>query len=252
MMVFLQEQMKKSLLAIDTSTSMMTIALLSGKQLMGQSSQSVERDHSNKLLPAIEKLLTSLDVNLSALDGIAVGLGPGSYTGVRIGVTAAKTFAWSMNIPIIGVSSLAALAYGTRQMDNKKTTWYVPMLDARRNQVYTGLYSLRDSTWSRLAKDQITLLNDWLDWIVEKCQQTPTEDQPDEIICIIEGFESLKLDKIFKSLRNVKILDHKMHALDIGLLAQQRFMLGEHDEVHSLIPNYAQLAEAETNLLSKR
>lgn len=254
MMEFVEKQRVKKVLAMDTSTSIMTIAILDGIQLLGQSSQSVERDHSNKLLPAIELLLTSLDETLSTLDGIAVGQGPGSYTGVRIGVTAAKTFAWSMDIPIIGVSSLAALAYGTRKIHNKRTTWYLPMLDARRNQVYTGLYSYsfrETSSWSVLAEDRILLLDSWLDIIVDKYQQTPIEDQPDEIICIIEGFETSKLDKLFNSLGNVKLVDHKMEALDIGLLAQHRFMLGERDEVHSLIPNYTQLSEAETNLLAK-
>ena len=100
------------MLALDTATSSMTIAVLEDGQLIQQSSSNVERNHSLHLMPHIQKLLADLDMKAKDLKAVAVGRGPGSYTGVRIGVTAAKTFAWALGLDLIGVSSLEAMALG--------------------------------------------------------------------------------------------------------------------------------------------
>jgi len=98
------------LLALDTSTSNMTIALAKDGRLLSENDTEAVRNHSVQLLPNVQQLLREAGVSPKELAAVAVGHGPGSYTGVRIGVTAAKTLAWSLGIPLYGVSSLQALA----------------------------------------------------------------------------------------------------------------------------------------------
>jgi len=140
------------LLAIDTSSSSMTVALLAGDRLIAERRSHAERDHSIRLLPLVEEMLESLGMKPAELTAIAAGVGPGSYTGVRIGVTVAKTMAWAQGLPVAGVSSLAALALGALLPDGEQPAavdvasaegapiWIVPLFGARRGQAYTALF----------------------------------------------------------------------------------------------------------------
>ncbi|WP_438434589.1 tRNA (adenosine(37)-N6)-threonylcarbamoyltransferase complex dimerization subunit type 1 TsaB [Gorillibacterium sp. sgz500922] len=143
------------LLALDTSSSSMTAALLTDRRLAAEQRIHAERDHSIRLLPLIEEMLEKAGVKPSGLTAIATGVGPGSYTGVRIGVTVAKTMAWARSLPVVGVSSLAALALGTLLPDGEQPAevpapqagegplWVVPLINARRGQAYTALFRVR-------------------------------------------------------------------------------------------------------------
>ncbi|MCD1259558.1 tRNA (adenosine(37)-N6)-threonylcarbamoyltransferase complex dimerization subunit type 1 TsaB [Paenibacillus athensensis] len=104
-------------LALDTSTASLTIAVLEQGRVLGELNTVAERNHSIGLLPNIRQLLGELGLKPRDLEAVAVGQGPGSYTGVRIGVSTAKTFAWALGIPLLGVSSLEALAYGAALAD---------------------------------------------------------------------------------------------------------------------------------------
>ncbi|MDB5084505.1 MAG: tsaB [Bacilli bacterium] len=119
-------------LAIDTSNYALSVAIGDDQSCLGEASTFVDRNHSNKLMPLIESFLAQLEISPADLTGIIVGKGPGSYTGVRIGVTAAKTLAWALKIPLTGVSSLLAMAY-TAAWPGFITC---PLIDARRRQVY--------------------------------------------------------------------------------------------------------------------
>ncbi len=99
------------ILAMDTSNQVLSVALLDDKQLIGEITTNIAKNHSVRLMPAVEKLMKDVNVKPSELDRIIVAKGPGSYTGVRIGLATAKTMAWALDIPVIGVSSLEALAY---------------------------------------------------------------------------------------------------------------------------------------------
>ena len=97
-----EEHMQRlNLLGIDTSTAAMTAALLTAEGTLASIRSDAERNHSIKLVPAVDELLNAHGWTEATLDGIAVGIGPGSYTGVRIAVTAAKTMAWAWDKPII-------------------------------------------------------------------------------------------------------------------------------------------------------
>lgn len=146
-------------LAIDTSNQVMGVAVSDGDTVLGEFVTNLKKNHSVRLMPAIDILLQEVHMQPSDLDRIAVAAGPGSYTGVRIGVSVAKTMAWSLNIPLVGISSLEALA-----MNGCRFSGYlVPLFDGRRGQVYTGLYQGHHGSLTLLEQERIMLLTDWLD-----------------------------------------------------------------------------------------
>jgi tRNA threonylcarbamoyladenosine biosynthesis protein TsaB len=111
---------RKRLLALDTSTAVLGVAVTEDGKLLHEINASGERNHSVHLLPIIEQDLQASGTDASMLSGVAVGVGPGSYTGTRIAVTAAKTLAWAWKVPVAGISSLHALAWGGYAAVQKK------------------------------------------------------------------------------------------------------------------------------------
>ncbi|MCR8643582.1 tRNA (adenosine(37)-N6)-threonylcarbamoyltransferase complex dimerization subunit type 1 TsaB [Paenibacillus sp. N1-5-1-14] len=109
-----QQQIQQDgyLLAMDTSTATIAIALYRGGVMMAEQAALAARDHSRHLLPLVQSMLEKQNMKIKDLSAIGIGVGPGSYTGVRIGITAAKTFAWAQQIPVFGISSLEVLAFG--------------------------------------------------------------------------------------------------------------------------------------------
>ncbi|WP_127507141.1 tRNA (adenosine(37)-N6)-threonylcarbamoyltransferase complex dimerization subunit type 1 TsaB [Paenibacillus humicus] len=99
-------------LALDTSTAVLAAALTRGGEVLASVQSPAERNHSAHVVPAVQKLLADAGISPGQLDGIAAGIGPGSYTGVRIAASVAKTLAWAWKLPIVGVSTLEALAVG--------------------------------------------------------------------------------------------------------------------------------------------
>jgi tRNA threonylcarbamoyladenosine biosynthesis protein TsaB len=231
-------------LAMDTSTTTLTVALMDGTTLLAEHSDRAERNHSIRLVPAIEDLLRTANVSKQELSAIAVGHGPGSYTGVRIAATVAKTFAWSLGIPLVGVSSLAALALSAAlESSDEHADWYVPVMDARRGQAYTGLYERVTTAdgitlMKELEADANRLAEPWFQAI-----------QTDKTWCVVG-----ETDAFGKALQETKAANHyvEMRAYAVGLLAIDRFNRGEQDDVHTFVPNYTQLAEAEVKWLANQ
>ena len=121
-------------LAFDTSSKALSLAILEDKQVLAETTINIKKNHSITLMPAIDFLMASLDWTPKDLDRIVVAEGPGSYTGLRIAVATAKTLAHTLNIELIGMSSLLSLV--PRQQEGL----LVPLMDARRNNVYAGFY----------------------------------------------------------------------------------------------------------------
>ncbi len=137
------------ILALDTATSSCTVAVTSGETVLAELSLQVPRAHSTRLMPLIGQAITESGLAKQELDGIAVGIGPGSFTGLRIGLATAKGLAFGLEKPVVGVSSLLATAYGT----GAQIGLVVPMFDAKREQVFTAVYAAGDrdpSTWVEL------------------------------------------------------------------------------------------------------
>ncbi|SHJ67452.1 tRNA (adenosine(37)-N6)-threonylcarbamoyltransferase complex dimerization subunit type 1 TsaB [Paramaledivibacter caminithermalis] len=125
-----------NILAIDTSSIVATVAVMDRKKLLGEYTINSPMTHSQKLMPIIDELLSTLELSMEDIELIAVSRGPGSFTGIRIGIATVKGLAHGWNIPVIGVSSLEGLAYNITYSKEL----ICPIMDARRNQVYTGVY----------------------------------------------------------------------------------------------------------------
>lgn len=147
--------MKQSLkrLVIDSATSYLFIGLYEGVTLIEDFYEEGHNDHSVKLMDQLENLLVRHGLKAKALDEIIVGIGPGSYTGLRIGVVVAKMLAFSLNVPIYTVSSLAMLA-----SNQTKEGLILPWIDARREHAFLGLYKLKNNKLRLIKQEQYTHL----------------------------------------------------------------------------------------------
>jgi len=145
------------ILALESSAKPASAAVFSDDgRLLGQYYQNSKLTHSKTLLPMVEALLKNLDITISDIGIVAVSRGPGSFTGVRIGVSTAKGLAWGAGIPVCGVSTLEAMAYQTPEQD----VIVCPVMDARRSQVYNALFEWRNGKPARLCGDRAISLED--------------------------------------------------------------------------------------------
>ena len=145
-MIVHQSRTMPVILHLDTSTQVCTVALSTDGKLLGIRENDDERTHSRKLSVYIQELFKENGLHAGALDAVAVGLGPGSYTGLRIGVSTAKGLAYGSGLPVIGIGTLDILLQGALQNDEVKnllrrypSALLCPMIDARRMEVYTCL-----------------------------------------------------------------------------------------------------------------
>ncbi|WP_458414992.1 tRNA (adenosine(37)-N6)-threonylcarbamoyltransferase complex dimerization subunit type 1 TsaB [Schinkia sp. CFF1] len=222
-------------LAIDTSNQVMGIAVSDGTKVLGEYITNLNKNHSVRVMPAIHDLMNEVGIAPKQLERIIVAHGPGSYTGVRIGVTIAKTLAWTLNIPIVGVSSLEVLARNGQLFNGVVS----PLFDARRGQVYTGLYGLKDGEFQSIKDDQIILLKDWA---------SELKQQHEKVLFV--GNDVPLHEAVLKD-----VLEDQAVIASPALFnprPSELAMIGlnkEPEEVHRFVPNYIRLAEAEAKWL---
>ena len=137
------------ILAFETSAKAASVALLDKGILLGETYQNTGLTHSQTLLPMAEQLLQNCGRTPEDVTAVAVAAGPGSFTGVRIGVAAAKGFAWGRELPCYGVSTLEAMAVTLGVWDG----YVVPAMDARRNQTYTAIFAAEQGSLTRILED---------------------------------------------------------------------------------------------------
>ncbi|MEU1535141.1 tRNA (adenosine(37)-N6)-threonylcarbamoyltransferase complex dimerization subunit type 1 TsaB [Streptomyces fagopyri] len=137
------------LLALDTATPAVTVALHDGTSVIASSSQVDARRHGELLLPAVDRVLTEAGLRLDAVTGIVVGVGPGPYTGLRVGLMTADTFGLALGVPVHGLCTLDGLAYAA-DLDGP----FVVATDARRKEVYWARYADSRTRVSEPAVDR--------------------------------------------------------------------------------------------------
>lgn len=272
-------------LALDTSTSSMALALLHGLKTAAHMESQAERNHSLKLVPAIQSMLQEQGWNNRDVSLLAVGIGPGSYTGVRISVTAAKTIAWAWDKPIVGVSSLHALAlsgletarehFSSESALNIGQDWVYPLIDARRGQVYTARFGTGTTTGAveveagaygqaaetnaqlgyRVHEDSIRLFSQVAEEVTCALgtENAETTDIPERVWFVGEIEPHMEriaaLQQQFGD--RIQALSCSMKAHWIGRIGLEAFHQGQIGDIHRLEPNYTQLTEAEAKLLAK-
>ena len=226
------------ILAIDTSTASGSIALLEDDRLIAELTTCSQKTHAERLLPSIKGLLEGADARIEEIDCFAVTKGPGSFTGLRIGLSTVKGLAWSLHKPVIGVSTLEALAMNIPYADKP----ICPILDARKKEVYAGIYRCDGNRLERIMDDKAIKPAVLLENIKE-----PT-------IFIGSG-----IDVIFNSeprTPNPKLVFAPSHlwlirAVNIGLLAWKKFKGGEVDSPEAVGLNYLRPSEAELKVRLK-
>lgn len=156
------------ILGIDTSTTNGGVAIIeSNSGLIALYQLNTEITHSVRLLPAIEKILTDINFSLRDINGIAVSQGPGSFTGLRIGLMTAKILSLVNDVPLVGVPTLDALAYPFGYADSDLLI--CPILDALKGEVYTAIYRSKDGEIVKISDYQIISIDSLLSQITQKC-----------------------------------------------------------------------------------
>lgn len=236
------------ILAIDTSASSESIALLEDDQLLAELTTCTQKTHAEKLLPSIKNLIDNSGITIEDIDGFALAVGPGSFTGLRIGLSTIKGLVWSLNKKIAGVSTLEALAMNIPYSDKP----VCPLLDARKKEVYAGIYKLAPAGFKR-----------GFDGNLPVCIMPDTAIKPDLLLEKIKEPTIFLGDgiKVYGNLIRDMLKDMAViapahlwpvKASNIGLLAWKKFKSGSIDSPENIRLNYLRPSEAELKMKQAR
>ena len=221
------------LLAVDTATASCGVALLDDGQLLAEAWYGMGATHSRHLMAMIQEVLGRCACTPSRIDGIAVTRGPGTFTGLRIGISTVKGLAAATGAPVVGVSSLAALAYPLALLSGP----VFPMIDARRGELYTACY--RRGVVDGTARVHAP---------VAVAAELPAD-------AVLVGSGALLYRDLFaERCPGVRFADagqHVIRAASVGLLALARFSRGETDAVATLVPDYIRASDAQVHHTGK-
>ena len=226
------------LLAVETATRYQSVALMDGTVLLAQKSQDNCSSHASSLIPAIQALLASRQCSFSVIEGLAVSAGPGSFTGLRVGLSTMVGFRTVTGLPLVTVPTLEAMAWSHRSSVHP----VCPILVARTNEVYWAQFQWKDGRVVRLLEDRVGTIRDMMDSI-----RQPT-------VFFGEGW--LRHQRvIMEALGDVAICgaSESMNpsAYHVGLASLDAFQNGKFAGSH-LSPHYVQRPEAEVQWDLKR
>ena len=220
-------------LGIDSSNTAATTAISTEEKIIAEFTLDNKMTHSEKLMCLIEKLLEETGLKISDIDVFAASLGPGSFTGLRIGVATVKAFAYAGEKKVIGVSSLEVLANNLNYFSGV----VAPILDARNNRVFGGIYY----NGKAIVDDATYELEDYLDTIEKNLNGR-------EIIFVGNGVNSYKdliVDRLGEKAQFASIKDNFSRASSVCELAIKRAQDGKFDDVINLTPEYLRDSQAE-------
>lgn len=226
-----------NILAMDTSTQVMGVSILKNNEIRTEIVTNIPKNHSVRLMPAIEQAMNLVGLEPKELDKIVTTIGPGSYTGIRIGLTTAKTMGWALNIPVVGVSSLEVMAYQGRFFEG----YICPFIDARRGMVFAGVYQ-----WKQ---NELHLVYEEKNISMEKVLNKLKEDGMP--VLFLSPDMKIHEGQIKEVLAEKAVIPEQPHQLIrpgfIGLAGSKK----DPASVHELTPNYLRLAEAEAKWLNR-
>ena len=223
-------------LAIDTSTMMATCAVLDEERLLGEFSLNQDMSHSENLIPMVKEIMDNLKLEISDIDLFAASIGPGSFTGLRIGIATVKSLAHVLDKPVVGISTLEGLAFNI-----VRSGIIVPMIDARRNRVYTAIYK-KDGQRLKSLLDPTTMD---IDELLELLDKEHTN------IVVNGNAASLYRDKIKDKLKDrvefAPISLNSPRAASIAELALIKKDEIEHN-YYNLVPIYLKESQAQQDI----
>lgn len=228
------------ILAFETSAKAASAALLEDGRLLGESYQNTGLTHSQTLMVMAENLMNQCGKTVADVTAVAVTAGPGSFTGVRIGVAAAKGFAWGREVPCYGVSTLEAMALSLGAYQG----YVCPVMDARRSQVYNALFYVNHGVLKRVADDRAIALE-------QLKQELASLTEP---VFLVGDGSILTYKTLSGDIPHLVLPpEHRMHqrADGVALLAAQKIAAGDPGDGAALNPNYLRLSQAERERLEK-
>ena len=228
------------ILAFETSAKAASVALLDDKKLLGESYQNTGLTHSQTLMLMAQDLLKSCGFSSHDVTHLAVAAGPGSFTGIRIGVAAAKGFAWGAELPCYGVSTLEAMAAQLGAWQG----YICPVMDARRSQVYNALFRVECGKCTRIRDDRAISLQDL---------GAELQNLMEPVFLVGDG-SNLCYNTLLESVPALVLpAEHRMHqrAAGVALVAREKILRGEAGNAGELTPNYLRLSQAERERLEK-
>ena len=222
------------ILAFETSAKAASVALTENGRLLGESYQNTGLTHSQTLMVMAEDLLKQCGKTVGDITAIAVAEGPGSFTGVRIGVAAAKGFAWGRQLPCYGISTLEAMALSLGAWEGR----ICACMDARRSQVYNAVFYVNQGKLERVSEDRAISLADL---------KTELEQLSGPIFLVGDGAELTHKTLSGDIPALVLPPEHRRHqrAVGVALLAEAKALAGETGDGNGLNPNYLRLSQAE-------
>lgn len=226
-------------LGIDTANSPLSVAVVKDGVVIAEEVMNIKLNHSIGAMPAIETILHKASIKPVELGAIAVSEGPGSYTGVRIGVTIAKTLAWTLQIPLVGVSSLQVLAANAALFQGAVCA----IIDARRQNVYAAAYA--NGATKALIPEGHYELQDLL---------TKAKELHEPVLFVgadVENFWATISDALGEMAIRAPFTFHLPRASEVIRLAQD-MPQPSIEETHSFVPTYRRIAEAEANWLKEQ
>ena len=228
------------ILAFETSAKAASVALMEGEKLLGESYQNTGLTHSQTLMPMAQDLLKSCGYTPQQVEAVAVAAGPGSFTGIRIGVAAAKGFAWGKELNCYGVSTLEAMALNLGVYDG----YVVPVMDARRSQVYTATFLAEQGKLTRLCEDRAISLE-------QLGNELKIFKKP---VFLVGDGSNLCYNTLSGTVSDLVLPpEHRMHqrAAGVALAAVKMIAAGIVGNGGSLTPNYLRLSQAERERMER-
>ncbi|MBQ7725857.1 MAG: tRNA (adenosine(37)-N6)-threonylcarbamoyltransferase complex dimerization subunit type 1 TsaB [Clostridia bacterium] len=232
------------ILALECSAAPASAAVLEDGKVLAFVYSHVKATHSHTLLPMAESALNAAMVSFDGIDALAVSNGPGSFTGIRIGISAVKGLAAPRNLPCVGVSTLLSMAYQLIGQD----AVICAVMDARRQQVYNALFEIRNGEICRLCEDRAVSCENLAE-NVKKVSQNGTKR------VIIVGDGTSVFVPYVKDLPGVSAAcerDRYQNAVAVGLAAEKALKNGETVSPAQLLPVYLRLPQAERELRRKK
>jgi len=216
-----------TILGIDTSTTIGSIGLLVNQEPIAEHTLDITQTHSSRLMPAIKTVLEWGNLNIRDIDAFAVATGPGSFTGIRIAVATAKSICYAIKKPILAISTLEAIAYNLRYVNQL----ICPILDARRDQVYTAIFQGgRDLI--RQTEDLCIPLAEFLNRL-DDIGKNP-------VVFAGNGLQRYS-ENIYRRLNKPVLASPTFHVprgINIAHLGAERFQSNNVDDYLSITPNY--------------
>ena len=220
-------------LAIDTSTNILSVALVDADKVLAGVNEQTKNNQSEILMSRIERMMVECSLRPTDLERIAVAIGPGSYTGIRVGVAAAKSLAYALGIPVVSLSSLEVMAMAAVPYDLR-----IPMIDARRGAVFAGVY---DYDGTNIVADRHVTLEQLIDKLI------PNLFKNDMISFIGDG-ALIHKEILLKKWPDAQVVsESEFMRCKAEILAELTTKALRVENVHGLNPSYLRKTEAQIN-----